>query len=53
MAERTGGVDVVARVDADAFYDGSSGICHGRIKMHVGHEGNVDAIGLQSGLDIA
>ena len=53
MAERAGRVDVVARVDADAFYDGSSGICHGRIKMHVGHEGNFDAIGQQSGLDIA
>ena len=53
MAERACGVDVVAGVDANAFYDGSGGICYGRIKMHIGHEGNIDAIGLQPGLDIA
>ena len=53
MAERARRVDVVAGIDANAFYDGSGCISYGRIKMHVGHEGDIDTIGQQSGLDIA
>ena len=52
LLERTTGIDVIARIDADLLDNPGSDIGHRRIEMDIGNQGDLIAIAMNAVLDL-